>query len=171
MDRTWKFEEGPPFIAGDYIYKDDSITFWIFKSDAPFWEYEGKKLTFEMVGTIAQKPEARWCCQELDLYIDSFSDAEGYYKGEMLLNILYKGQMTSECQTRPIRVISVPDDPYHCFRADGYGDLILMCFEVQGDRIIATIPEYEKDDTFDCYQYWTYEGTTLTFIRENIPQS
>ena len=165
-------DDSPPMIYGEYIYKDDSITFRIFESDAPFWEYGGKKLTFEMVGSIAQTPEARWRCQELDLYIDSFSDAEWYYKGEMLLNVLDKGQMISEYQTRPIRVISVPDDaPCYCFRADGYGDLILMYFEVQEDRIIATILEYEKDDTFDRYQYWSYEGTTLTFIREDVPQS
>ena len=163
-------EDDPPFIAGDYIYKDDSIIFWIFESDAPFWEYEGKKLTFEMVETIAQKPEARWRCQELDLYIDSFSDAEGYYKGEMLLNVLDKGQITAKCQTYPIRVIAVPNNPYHCFRAYGNYDLILMCFEVQEDRMIATIPEYEKDGIFDRYEYWTYEGTTLTFVREALPE-
>ena len=45
-----------------------------------------EELTFEQTGTFGETPETRWVAEELDLYLDSFSDTDKYYSGEMKID-------------------------------------------------------------------------------------
>ena len=153
--------EGPSSVTGDYIYKDDCLVFKISQSEASVWKYEGKTLTFEMEGTIANEPEARWRCQELDMYLDSFPDVENYYKGQL--------QMGD--QTYDVSAIATPNDSNCLFKLAYKGDTVVMRFERKGDRMIATIVACETNEfEKECWQYWNYEDETLTFVREEISQ-
>ena len=144
------------------------IIFEIFEPKPSFWEYEGKTLTFEMAGAIAQEPEARWYCQEIDMYIDSFSDVDGYYKGEMVGENGYVYQIHANL---------FPGFSYYGFSyksTSSYAKapaeaLVAIQLELVDDRLVGKIVKYDNAQALDYV--WPYDVETVTFVREEISES
>ena len=86
-----------------------------------------KTLTFDRAGTVAQTPEKRWVADELDLYLDAFSDVDVYMKGEI----------TQDGKTCPVYAFETGNDNYYEFYVDNaHWDNYV--FEFFDDRIVAT---------------------------------
>jgi hypothetical protein len=125
-------------------------------------------LTFEKEKAIAQAPDTRWRCEEVDMYINSFSDAEDYYKGEIVI----------DGQKYDIRAFEVGNDNYYKITIENgrinnlktgtTSPFVDMVFQYDGERIIAQITDDHINWMYDEYKYLGYEGTTLTFIEEPI---
>ena len=96
-------------------------------------------LTFEQVGTFAPTPKTRWVAEGLDLYLDSYSDAEWFFKGEITLD--------GEKQT--VQAIEIGNDHYYQLWEEG-DVLIYLSFDISEDRIVATATDSQRRDD---YQY------------------
>ena len=159
----WVVFEGPSSVVGEYIYKDDVIIFEILEPKPSFWEYEGKTLTFELAESIAQEPEARWRCQEVDMYIDSFSDIDDYYKGEIVGKNGYVYQIHANL---------FPDQSYYTFFHDATGPakaFVNMKLELVDDSLVGTIEKLYNAQELEYI--WPYEMETVTFVKEEISES
>ena len=156
----WVVFEGPSSVVGEYIYKDDVIIFEILEPKPSFWEYEGKTLTFEMAGAIAQEPESRWRCQEVDMYIDSFSDIDDYYKGEIVGKNGYVYQIHANL---------FPHLSHYTFSHYNGIAFVSMQLELVDDRLIGTVVRF--DNAQELEYIWPYEMETVTFVREEISES
>ena len=155
-------------LDASYLYKNGVIVFerLTVLSDFDIWHYEGDTLTFEKVDAIAEEPSVRWRCEEIDMYIDSFSDTPGYYKGEI----------TMDGEKVVVQGVELGNGNYYMFRLNekyndvqGWNSDYLVCafFEYTGGKIIAYITD-EVCDSPLVYDNWTYSGTTLTFVQEAV---
>lgn len=153
-------------IYAEYIYQNGVITCTI--DNAIFSFQPGDVLTFDNAGAIATKPEARWRCLELDMYLDSFYDAEHYFKGEIVLNgkrhtvQAYDERGCYEFIFNTHGVTSVSEA--YTF------PLINGVFAFEEDRIICTLTDDHLLYPMD-YSYWDYPGAVLTFVKEPIPET
>ena len=97
-----------------------------------------KTLTFERAGTVAETPKTRWVADELDLYLDAFSDVDVYMKGEITLD----GEID------PVYAFEIGNGNYYEVYVgnEHKGDYL---FEFFDDRIVATrISAVENTITF-----------------------
>ena len=118
-------------------------------------------LTFEQVGPFTPTPKTRWVAEGLDLYLDSYSDAEWYFKGEITL----------DGEKRTVRAIEIGNDHYYklCCPIKGPGALLYLSLDISEDRIVATATDFLRYDD-DRYRvefpvwYRNYKDVkTITF--------
>lgn len=115
-------------------------------------------LTFEQTGTFAPTPKTRWVAEGLDLYLDSYSDAEWYFKGETTL----------DGEKRTVQAVEIGNDHYYAlhYTTDG---VLYLSFDISEDRIVATASDYRRHDDDDYsieYSAWyrNYKDVkTITF--------
>ena len=95
-----------------------------------------ESLTFEQAGAIAQTTERRWVADELDFYLDSFSDITGFFRGEIVI----------DGKKRFIQAYEIGNGHYFelFVEDDDYGHLIDLSFEMENNQIIATIVDEHK---------------------------
>ena len=97
-----------------------------------------KTLTFDRAGTVAETPKTRWVADELDLYLDAYSDVDVYMKGEITL----------DGETDPVYAFEIGNGNYYEVYVgnEQKGDYL---FEFFDDRIVATrISAVENTITF-----------------------
>lgn len=162
--RPFDSEKTVAAVYMDYIYKDGVIQCTV--GGWQNFDSEVKTLTFEMAGEIGQEPEYRWRCDELDIYMDSFSDIDSYFKGKAVIN----------GKTCGIQAFKITNDGYYRFTVKnedlednlrGTSNLVNMYLDVQEDVIIAKVADDYLSDP-QKYEYWNCDITTLTFKREEI---
>ena len=118
-------------------------------------------LTFEQEGPFTPTPKTRWVAEGLDLYLDSYSDAEWYFKGEITL----------DGEKRTVQAVEIGNDHYYklCCPIKGPDDLLYLSFDISEDRIVATATDYLRydDDNYRIhYPVWyrNYKDVkTITF--------
>lgn len=123
-------------IDTDYFYdKDSGLIVCSVRSHTLGNEPIPETLTFEQVGPFSPSPSIRWVAEELDLYLDSFSDAKGYFKGEIAI----------DGKRRKVQAIEIGNDKYYKLWIGRV--LAYLMFEISEDQIIATVTdEYRYDD-------------------------
>ena len=147
-------------ICTSYYYEKDSGTIVCSVSSCNLADGEmiPETLTFEQTGLIAQTPKTRWVAEGLDLYLDSYSDIEGYYKGEIML----------DGEKRVIQAVEVGNDHFFML-LDERSHLPYMWFEISEDWIVATATDYMRynDQAYRMYfrdWYDNYKDVkTITF--------
>ena len=118
-------------------------------------------LTFEQVGPFTPTPKTRWVAEGLDLYLDSYSDAEWFFKGEITL----------DGEKYAVRAIEIGNDHYYelCCPIKGPGALLYLSLDISEDRIVATASDdlrYNDDYYRIQYSAWyrNYKDVkTITF--------
>lgn len=150
-------------VITDYRYVNGVIICEMVNHKAVDGESIPTTLTFEKTETIAQNPTDRWYAAEIDMYIQSFSDAEDYFAGEIAID----GQ---KCFTHGFEI---GNSNYYLFRvsAGNYakngvvGDtLIYLYLEIYEDRIVAKVTDDHLAVPEAC-PYWKYKGNTITFYK------
>ena len=97
-----------------------------------------KTLTFDRAEKVAETPKTRWVADELDLYLDAYSDVDVYMKGEITL----------DGETDPVYAFEIGNGNYYEVYVgnEHKGDYL---FEFFDDRIVATrISAVENTITF-----------------------
>ena len=118
-------------------------------------------LTFEQTGTFAPTPKTRWVAEGLDLYLDSYSDAEWYFKGEITL----------DGEKQAVQAIEIGNDHYYALRytKDEPRVLLYLSFDISEDRIVATASDdFRYNDDYYRIQYSAWyrnykDVKTITF--------
>jgi len=164
------FRQAPQDVAKTvstlYRYENDQIICTVRNSEMTVFS-EGDTLTFVAAGRIAQMPEARWRCEETDMYLDSFTDADGYFRGEIVL-----GEKRHSVQayrrhgdhyyrlSLNVNGVTATADAYPYALVNGY-------FSMEENKIVCHLSD-EHLLSPDQYPYWVYSGVTLTFVREPL---
>ncbi|MBR4335584.1 MAG: hypothetical protein IKP74_03925 [Clostridia bacterium] len=115
--------------------------------------------TLEQAGTIAQTPKTRWIAEELDLYLDTFEDVDGYLKGEI----------TVDGKKHTVHALEIGNDNYYTlYLDDDY--MVNLIFEITDDKITASVTDTRKDtlksygsSTPSWYENWNDELKNVTF--------
>ena len=143
------------FVAGyidtTYLYENGVITCTVSRQTGELDLDLPNKLHFDKVGTINQQPEARWYAQELDMYIESFTDTSGiYFKGEMM----HKGKMEK------IYGYESGNNNFYRFESRKAPYLVDLYFEYRDGVLIAHV----EDDATEPHSYsWENKVGTITF--------
>lgn len=162
-------QEAVKTVSTLYSYENGRILCTVRNSEMEAFS-ENDTLTFDPAGRIAQTPEARWRCEETNMYLDSFSDADGYFSGEIIL-----GE-----KRHSVQAFRRHGDNYYRFSlnvngvttiADAYPyALVNGYFIMKEDQIVCRLSE-EHLLSPKSYPYWDYPYATLTFVREPFPQN
>ena len=117
-----------------------------------------KTLTFEKVDTIANTATTRWVAEGVDgleMYLDSFSDVDGYFRGEMVI----------DGEKRIIQAMNTKNNEYELTVEDSgvSGSLIDMYFVISDGNILATVNGAAYDATPGAYPDWKYGKISITF--------
>ena len=151
------------FIYTDYQLKEGSLVCSVRNYDIVTRESIPKTLTFDKVGSIAQQPSARWYAQELDMYFDTFSDIEGYVRGETV----YDGKKCFvhawEVGNDNLYNVFIENGIFNNFKSKTTSPFINMYLEVEDGKIMARISE-EAVTNQQVFHYWNYDGAILTFL-------
>ena len=119
-------------------------------------------LTFNIVGSIAQNPDTRWYAQEIDMYLDSFSDVNGYFRGEIAIDGEKYYIHAFEIGNDNYFMLSIENGKINNLRSGTTSPLIRLCFEITGDQIIAKVSdEYITNKV--AFPYWQYDDVIITF--------
>lgn len=118
-------------------------------------------LTFEKVGSIAQSPSMRWYSQEIDLYLDSFVDVNGYFRGEIVIGGENCYVHALEIGNNNYFMLSIENGKLNNLRVGTTSPLILMYFEITDNQIIAKVSD-EYLSNPDAFPYWSFDGI-ITF--------
>lgn len=121
-----------------------------------------KTLTFEKVDTIANTATTRWVAEGVDgleMYLDSFSDVDGYFRGEMVV----------EGEKRIIQAMNTKNNEYELnFEKFGTShSLITMYFVMSDGKILATTGG-TCDQNPGAYPYWEYGKISITFRPQTV---
>ena len=144
-----EYEAG--FIGTTYLYENGVITCTLREQTGELDLDLPNKLHFDKVGTINQQPEARWYAQELDMYIESFTDTSGiYFKGEMM----HKGKMEI------IYGYEIGNNNFYRFKSRNSSSLVDLYFEYRDGVLIAHV---EDDATEPHFYSWENKVGTITF--------
>ena len=144
------------FVAGyidtTYLYENGVITCTVEIQGGDLNINPPPKLHFDKVGTINQQPEARWYAQELDMYIEFFTDTSGiYFKGEMM----HKGKMEK------IYGYEKGNNNFYRFTLhQSPTRLVDLYFEYKDGVLIAHV---EDDATKPPLHSWENKVGTITF--------
>ena len=130
------------FLSVDYFHMPENVTL-------------PKTLTFVPEGKIAQTVEARWYAQEIDLYMDSFTDAKNYFEGVLTHDGVeypfeaFKASINnSYFFYLPYVQVTGPDDFY-----------LHLAYDQEQDAIIGTLYSgFQKNIGY-------YDGPTITFTK------
>ena len=108
-----------------------------------------KTLTLDRAGTVAQTPEKRWVADELDLYLDAYSDVDVYMKGEITL----------DGKTYPVYAFETGNsDYYELYVNNSATYAVSMVFRFFDDRIEAI-----RNEGGVMMEYWDPTLTRVTF--------
>ncbi|MBR4336318.1 MAG: hypothetical protein IKP74_07685 [Clostridia bacterium] len=118
-----------------------------------------EKLTLEQTGTFSPTPDTRWFAEELDLYLDSYSDVQGYFCGEMSI----------DGKKYVVHAIETGNGDYYVLYRNG-SYMVNLIFKKTDDRIVATVTDDRMDEIESYkpsrpiwYDYWNDELKTVTF--------
>lgn len=121
-----------------------------------------QSLTFERVGNIAKNPVRRWYSPEIDMYLDAFSDADGYFKGEMTWN-------GEKCYVNAIETgnnnyysLSIETNKMKPGISEMMAFMINMVFEISDDQIIAKVDDRYISSPLD-FSNWPYGDKIIVF--------
>lgn len=159
IDLTWCWS-----YHGSYIYENDILSFNLQVGSEKITDFP-RSLTFEKVGLIAQHPDCRWYAEELDMYIESFSDAENYFEGEIVLNGEKSFLYSYEIGNDNVYVFST-------YKQDSFvgEELVILRLEYSEDGVIKATPcidEWYVDAPYSSrYEDWSYQGRTIAFYLE-----
>lgn len=153
------------FIHTKYSYDKDenTIVCSIQNYDAVAEESIPKVLTFENVGLIAQNSNMCWHAQEIDMYLYSFSNVDGYFRGEIVIGGEKCHVHALEIGNNNYFVLSIENGKVNNLRSGTTSELIRMCFEITDDEIIAKVSDEYLSST-EAFPYWSYDGV-VTFNR------
>ena len=151
------------FIYTEYSYDKDANTIVcsIQNYDAVADESIPKILTFEKVGLIAQNPNMHWYSQEIDMYLNSFSDANDYYRGEVVIDGEKCYVHALEIGNNNYFMLSIENGKVNNLRPGTTSELIRMYLEITDDEIIAKVSDEYLSNTA-AFPYWKYNGI-ITF--------
>ena len=158
-------------INTEYIYENGTIVCSVRNYRAVDGECIPNTLTFDKVESIAQQPETRWYCEELDMYIDSFYDAKGYYRGSITIDGKQLFVHAYEIGNSSYFEFMVENGVLNNLRAGTTTYLIYMYLEVSEDQIVAKITDDMANHPQKYNDYWTYQGSTLTFSPGSIDKN
>lgn len=152
-------------IYGTYFFdkETETIVCSISNSMSVNTETIPQKLTFEKVDVIKLEQEFRWHAQELDMYLDSFLDIEGYYSGEIILGeeSLYINAL--EIGNNNYYLLSIKNGNWNNLKPETTSPLIYMYFQIENDKITATVCDRYSSEA-EAFPYWPNEDTIITFI-------
>lgn len=177
-------EDGEPFVHCERISCGSILTNYLYENGIircslrNYQSVEGESipstLTFEKTETIAQNCTERWYAQELDMYLDSFSDVDGYFRGEIIIDDQKCYVHAFEIGNNNFFMLSIENGKINNLLSQTSSSLVCMWFEMCEDKIIAKI----SDDFVlhpEIYPYWNYNGADITFskicVDEFIPDS
>ena len=72
-------------VSWDYQKRTGNLVAKVRGFDESIPETIPETLTFDKVGSFGETPKTRWVAEEYDLYLDSFSDTDKYYSGEITI--------------------------------------------------------------------------------------
>ena len=108
-----------------------------------------KTLTFDRAGKVAETPKTRWVADELDLYLDAYSDVDVYMKGEITL----------DGETYPVYAFETGNSDYYELYVNNSATYAAsMVFRFSDDRIDAI-----RNDKGVMEKYWDPNLTRVTF--------
>lgn len=148
------------YVSAGNAYLDDAglLVFTDVSSRPVDGETIPETLTFEKVGAFAPTPKTRWVAEGLDLYLDSYSDADWYFKGEITLD--------GEKQT--VQAVEIGGDHHYVLWVD-HCPLIFLSFDISEDMIVATATDDHRSTDLNYevqYRDWynNYKDVkTITF--------
>ena len=124
-------------------------------------------LTFEKVGNIAQHSDARWCAQSMEMYLDSYSDIEGYLRGYISI----------EGETYYIHAFEIGNNDYYMLSIENgrinnlisgtTSPLICMYFERDAEQMIAKVSD-EYLSNKEGFPYWPYGEKEIVFYLDDL---
>ena len=150
-------------FGADYAYQDGVIHCTSIDYQMPENATLPTTLTFVPEGRIAQAVEARWYAQEIDMYMDSFTDAEHYFIGvltESGIEYAFKAFKKTQGDTYNFCFYNAPDQSTDYL----YGDLFVemrLVYDQDQDVMIGTL--YEP--SFSQHSFADYDGPTITFTK------
>ena len=157
----WHSEEYIGGARGFYIFDDGMFQLTEVEHDFGDGIVIPTALTFVPDGKIAQTPDTRWYAQEIDLYMDSFSDTENYFKGVLTdagTACSFEAFLYSEDNTYhfsfPAWLDETTQTPCHV------NDFIMrLVYDQEHDVIVGTRYTTEEDS------FSNYDGATITFTK------
>ncbi len=152
------------FIISNYILDKGtgSIVCDIYNYELSGKETFPQTLTFEKVGSIAKEPITRWYAQEIDMYLDAFSDIDDYFRGEIVID-------GKKCFVHALEIgnggyfsLFFENGKTNDLIAGTTSKLIDMHFEIKDDQIIAKLSdEYLSNKV--AFPEWPYDDMIITF--------
>ena len=148
------------FLYTNYSYQKDTET--IISSVVNCEQVDGETipntLTFQKAGTITQSKEMRWNAEELDMYLESFSDVDHYFRGEITIDGERCYIHAFEVGNNHYYMLSVENGKINRLKSGTVSPLVRMSFEISEDRIIATVSD-ECILRQEAYPYWGDQKT------------
>ena len=141
-------------VCADYSYRKKTDTFVLTCGEV---ELDGdlrgmtfpEVLTFDRAEKVAETPKTRWVADELDLYLDAYSDVDVYMKGEITL----------DGKTYPVYAFETGNSDYYELYVNNSATYAAsMIFRFSDDRIDAI-----RNDKGVMEKYWDPNLTRVTF--------
>ena len=152
------------YIYSNYFFDKDTETIVcsIRNSMSVNEEVIPEELTFEKVGVIELNQNVRWYAQELDMYLDSFLDVNGYYRGEIMLGEVKQYVNALEVGNNGYFLLSIENGKLNKLKSGTTSPLIYMYFETENDQITAIVCDSYLSKT-EAFPYWSYKDSIITF--------
>ena len=119
-------------------------------------------LTFNNVEAIAQNPDTRWYAQEMDMYLDSFTDANEYFRGEIFIDGKRCSVHAFEMGNNNFFMLSIRNGEVNNLLPNTTSMLIPMYFEISENQIIAKVSDEYLSNAV-AFPYWSYDDIIITF--------
>lgn len=153
-------------IYTSYLYENGTILCSLINYQSAEGENIPSTLTFDQTALIAQDADARWYAEELDMYIESFRDVDGYYKGEIGIDGKKLFIHAFEIGNSNYFMFTIENGTINNLRAGTTSSLIYMYFEKNDNKIVAKITDsYVLNHV--AFPNWRYDGVAITFSRVN----
>ena len=152
------------YICANYFFdkETETIVCSILNSMSVDTETIPQELTFKKDGVLQHKQELRWYAEELDMYLDSFVDVDGYFRGEIILDEKKHYVNAIEVGNNNYYVLSIENGKSNNLKPGTTSTLIYMYFKIEDDKIVATVC-----DGFlfypEAFPYWLYGDMIITF--------
>lgn len=156
-------QEPCAYIGTNYMYDKTTgaIVCSLRSCESVNGEVIPETLTFYQSGSIAQTPGIRWKAEEIPMFLDSFSDMPGYFRGEIII----------EGKVNYVHAIEIGDNYYLLSIENGKinnlqhnttSTLVYLYFEINGDRMTAKVDDEILWNSV-AFPYWSYGGEPITF--------
>ena len=119
-------------------------------------------LTFDKVDSIVLSSNTRWQAQEIDMYLDAFSDVDGYFSGQISI----KGERcyvhALEIGNNNFYMLTIENGKVNNLIPGTTSPLIYLYLEITDSYIIAKVSdEYLTNPA--AFPYWPYDNVAITF--------